>query len=603
MRMEEPLRPRDHARSVDIPVRPRELDDLTFTRHPAVRWFSPGVLTESGLRVLISAAFGSYLDKRELQAAIPADSFDHRSTEPEVWFDFLADTGDGFNATYTIAWLASQAGLAVEGLAEPLPRASLLVLGGDQVYPSGTPEAYDDRFVGPFQAALPWVPESPPDLVALAGNHDWYDGLSSFVRLFCQGRWIGSRRTHQSRSYFAVLLPHRWWLWGIDIQFDAYLDEPQIAYFEKVLVADSEPGDRIILCTGKPSWTALREDPAACRNLNYLERIIRGNGCELALTLTGDHHHYARYSSEGGHHKITSGGGGAFLHPTHDLAGEFTVKIEGAREPIPPETFTREARYPDSRRSRLLSAGALALPIRNPSFMTVPAVVYILLAWASQFGIRALDEAQRLPLDQVADGFGFRDLALGLIRNPNSVVLALVFLIGLIAFAKPGARFASGRRALVARVLMGTVHASMHLGAFLLVNLIAIDLAGFADAGWYTWWLFVFTGVLGGVAGGLVMGLYLAVSIALPGWEAHANEAFSACRMTCFKNFLRLHIDRDGQLRIYPIGVDRSVLRWETDPDNPDQSAPWLKPKRDSPRAHLIEGPIVVGGIGGRRRD
>ena len=33
--------------------------------------------------------------------------------DAEIWFDFIADSGDGFDATYTVAWAASQRELTV----------------------------------------------------------------------------------------------------------------------------------------------------------------------------------------------------------------------------------------------------------------------------------------------------------------------------------------------------------------------------------------------------------------------------------------------------------------------------------------------------------
>ena len=64
---------------------------------------------------------------------------------------------------------------------------------------------------------------------------------------------MGGWKTEQRRSYFAVKLPQRWWLIGIDIQFDTYIDAPQIAYFRRV-AEDIRDGDGVILCTAKPSW-------------------------------------------------------------------------------------------------------------------------------------------------------------------------------------------------------------------------------------------------------------------------------------------------------------------------------------------------------------
>ena len=44
---------------------------------------------------------------------------------------------------------------AVEGLDAPIPRGQMLVLGGDQVYPTASSKAYEDRTVGPYRSAMP----------------------------------------------------------------------------------------------------------------------------------------------------------------------------------------------------------------------------------------------------------------------------------------------------------------------------------------------------------------------------------------------------------------------------------------------------------------
>ena len=94
-------------------ARPSTLDELQFEQRSAVRWFSPGVLARSGIKVVLSSAFGDYLDKRELQTAFAAGLTLDARAEPELWFDFIADSGDGFDATYTVAWAASQRELTV----------------------------------------------------------------------------------------------------------------------------------------------------------------------------------------------------------------------------------------------------------------------------------------------------------------------------------------------------------------------------------------------------------------------------------------------------------------------------------------------------------
>ena len=68
----------------------------------------------------------------------------------------------------------------------------------------------------------------------------------------------------------------------------------------------------------------------------------------------------------------------------------------------------------------------------------------------------------------------------------------------------------------------------------------------------------VFAG--GWIVGSTVMGLYLLVSLNVFG--RHGEEAFAALKIEDFKNFLRLHIARDGSLTIYPVKLERVPRRW-----------------------------------------
>ena len=79
----------------------------------------------------------------------------------------------------------------------------------------------------------------------MPGNHDWYDGLTAFLRLFVRSRdrHFGGWGTGQSRSYFAVELPADWWLLGLDDQSGSYLDDPQLTYFDEVAPA-ARPASR-----------------------------------------------------------------------------------------------------------------------------------------------------------------------------------------------------------------------------------------------------------------------------------------------------------------------------------------------------------------------
>ena len=89
--------------------------------------------------------------------------YSHLASESELWFDWMSDCGDGFNPSYQVARMLAQPHLRVSlrrrhskvpGLLQ-LPRAKVLLLGGDLAYPSPTPENYEGRFFRTFQCALP----------------------------------------------------------------------------------------------------------------------------------------------------------------------------------------------------------------------------------------------------------------------------------------------------------------------------------------------------------------------------------------------------------------------------------------------------------------
>ncbi len=130
-------------------------------------------------------------------------------------------------------------------------RGRILCPGGDRVCPVPTRREYENRFLGPHRSALPCPPaEGARELVAIPGSHDWYDGLVNLASLFCRRRRIGGWQTRQKRSCFAAQLPHRWWLWGIDLQFGDNVDEAQVAYFRSA-AADLHRGERVIVCLAR----------------------------------------------------------------------------------------------------------------------------------------------------------------------------------------------------------------------------------------------------------------------------------------------------------------------------------------------------------------
>jgi hypothetical protein len=98
--------------------------------------------------------------------------------------------------------------------------------------------------------------------------------------------------------------------------------------------------------------------------------------------------------------------------------------------------------------------------------------------------------------------------------------------------------------------------------------------------------------VLGFIVGSFIMGLYLLVSLNLFG--RHGNEAFSSLGIEDWKNFVRLHINENGDLTIYPVGIKRVPRSWipRTSATGPE----FIPDPKDSraTEPELIEPPIVM---------
>ena len=581
------------------------------SRPKMTRWYSPIRLINIGIRVAISTVFGEFADRRDAMAGahdIDPRKFDPRydyrkdgSAKSDFWLDFVADVGDGWNSTYAIARLLAAPELHVKGNKSPLPLARLLIMGGDEVYPTPSREDYVRKFIEPYDQACKanhWPKNTVPHLYLIPGNHDWYDTLLSFLGLFCRrrsaGEWaaaregksVGGRATQQTRSYFALKLPHNWWLWGVDCQIKGYVDQPQIDFFDHVARKWMRRNSRLILCTGMPSWQYVDESKPEKQfnTFSYLERLA-GNanrGHRLRLVLSGDTHHYSRYV-EGDLNYITAGGGGAFLHPTHDLTNK------KFKWPYPPpgipfrrgKTYTREFElapplFPTRTRSWILSLRCFAFAILNWSYALTLGGACAFFAWMLDANAKVL---QYPSLADVLKNQSFNDAAWAYFN----LVLASPWPLTLVGLAAGGyyylADFEGWRRLLAGflhtlvqtlPVAVATIWLGMHMPK--------------QDAlpPWLSdrWLLILCVGIAGGFLCATMLGAYFFLCLTL--FRKHWNEAFSALRVQNYKNFLRMRIGPRGQLTVYPIGLQR-VPR----DDGKELRNPPLAP-------HLIEPPIPI---------
>jgi hypothetical protein len=602
---------------------------LGFTPQDEVRWLAPGELVRTAIKVVLSSVFADYADRREVQAALPATVLALApDAEGGLWFDHVADLGDGFDPTYTVALLLAADRLEVDPPAPPglplktppppgppltLPRGRLLVLGGDEVYPTPSSPAYEDRMKGPYRAALGSGAVDPsPIMVALPGNHDWYDGLTAFLRLFAQRRAVGGWRTVQTRSYFAVQLPERWWLVGVDTQLGTYIDDPQIRYFREHLSAQLQPGDGVILAVPSPTWVHTGEhDPDAFNAFHYFEREVvenyrdletgrlRPTGARVRLWLTGDLHHYARYEEQADdgaplpegepRQFVTCGLGGAYLLDTHRLPDALELPSPHSRmvDHAPPARFALRSPWPPKDRSRLLVGGLLAgpprgLPFRNPGFWRLAGVVHAVLLLALLFTL-GLEQGRNLTgvlrLSHVVDVLWFAGQVLAW-AGGLWVLLALRPVMSLHRPRAPSEVF----WAVLAQVVLGLAG---------MAALVAVPWpSGLPD--WVVLGIAVLvTMTVTGLVGSYVFAAYIALS-RLPlvqGWQ------LSAQALEDWKGFLRLRIDKGGRLTVFPVVVDQVCHDWELDPPGPiDGPTGSVRPvpAHGLPRPHLVEAPFVV---------
>ena len=568
----------------------------SFTRLPASRWLRPGLLLDSAGRALVSGLLGQYADKREQMASIPPDGhLDLTGGEGPVWVDYVSDTGDGFDATYAVAAVLARTRVELAtrdapGLHHPTSRGRLLVMGGDQCYPSGTVQGYEDRLVGPYRAALPEVlPESEaPFLQVIPGNHDWYDGLTAFQRTFCQGRWVGGWRSRQSRSYFATRPAPGWWLWAVDIQFDTYLDEPQLAYF-RALSAQLEPGDGVVLCSAKPSWVAATdEDVEAFATMDFLERtLVRPRGAHVRVALSGDRHHYARYEAADGAQRITAGGGGAYLSATHHLPDSICVPPPGsrARGKSPGVPHRRMAEFPDPRTSRRLALGAWRLPLTTPGLALLLGGVQALQAVVVGVAINPPAQGLLPQLREVSDALRTAspvDQLVGLVSSLGALVLALTVLLCWVAFT----RHARTVRGLVA----GGVHGLAQLTLGACTASVAVTALAALPGAWLLVGLVPALTLVGGVLAAELVAVYLLLADRA---GINSNELFAAANIPDAKCFLRLRFDPDGDLVVHAVGLDRVPRRWRQ-ADGPPMSPERWVPDAATLDPFLIEPPLRV---------
>jgi hypothetical protein len=360
-----------------------------FYRSP-VRWLFGRDLLVSMRSIVVYGAFGEELDHRDWMTAEPIDLSQVPCEEGGFWFDYLADSGDGQLAMYDLACLLlgdlyvdkAEPGAAVsvnEG-ALRLPRGRFMFMGGDTAYHVADDATIEERVCTPFEWALAerglgeWARKTLTEpeerwVFGIPGNHDYYDSLIGFNRLFRAPDnprlAIADWQRRQNASFVALQLPYGWWFYGLDSQ-QGKIDRRQREFMRELLLKHGSK--RVIVATPEPATVFDAVQPEAARPYAALglQRPFAENEQhfpakdEIHLDLAGDVHHYARYSAENNpnYAYVVSGGGGAFVHPTQTTHATPASKAGLAWPPLAAKS------YPDRYTSRCEVTRRLLCPWR-----------------------------------------------------------------------------------------------------------------------------------------------------------------------------------------------------------------------------------------------
>ena len=93
-------------------------DRGSITKHKMVGWYDPPQLLRTAGEVVVSTIFGRHADYRLIEALyddpddLPQDDPEHfildYSQHNDLWLDYIADLGDGWNPTYAVAYHSSR---------------------------------------------------------------------------------------------------------------------------------------------------------------------------------------------------------------------------------------------------------------------------------------------------------------------------------------------------------------------------------------------------------------------------------------------------------------------------------------------------------------
>ncbi len=308
-------------------------------------WLNPAVLWRSRNDVL-ARRFGDPTDDergrwvaRQLESGAHPDFAIARDDPDTFSFMLLGDTGEGDAPQYAV----------VPGFLRMSEGTRFAVIASDVIYPTGSVNEYDTKFFRPYK-------DYDAPIYAVPGNHDWYDGLGGFMRVFCgapelpagtrprllsEAWWrrlfwknpdvpdearLAEAERMRSRPEQQAVQPGPYWMMdagplrivGIDTGIVGGIDADQGEWLRRV----SQGPRPKILVTGKPIYVDGAYHPGLIAGGGTVDDIVRDPACNYVAAIGGDIHNYQHYPVRVGDRTIqyvVSGGGGAFMHATHTI--------------------------------------------------------------------------------------------------------------------------------------------------------------------------------------------------------------------------------------------------------------------------------------------
>ncbi|MET9394466.1 metallophosphoesterase [Streptomyces sp. NPDC006624] len=312
-----------------------------------ISWLDPRMLWAARNGVLASL-FGDptgrirsrWVAQREAAGA-PADKVIRREDPDRFSFLVIGDTGEGDDPQYAV----------VPGLLKAGQDTRFAILASDVIYPVGSADDYGTKFFRPYR-------DYPAPVYAIPGNHDWYEDLGGFMRVFCDdapplppeprprpltrawlrsllwhrprpddGRDLDEHRKLRSSPAQQAVQPGPYWavdagpvrIVGIDTGLLGTVDAEQGAWLREV----SRGPRPKILVTGSPLYVDGRRKPCAVEGGGTVDDIVRDPAHHYVAAIGGDIHNYQRYPVRLDDGRtlqyVVAGGGGAFTHATHTI--------------------------------------------------------------------------------------------------------------------------------------------------------------------------------------------------------------------------------------------------------------------------------------------